>query len=363
MGDQLFTAVGAEHQREQRRADQDQEHHGGDVGGGAQHVLERGQIEATIGQSQHQGAEGTHRGSLGGGGQSGQDRAEHRDDQHDGRHQALEQQQADARGVAQLGHQFLAIGGRGGAGLEQRHQADVDDIHQHQDQARDQRPHEQITHRHRLGAEDAHGQLGLLVGAGQHVTEQHQSDGRRDDLTQGAGGADGAGGQRLAVAALEHGRQRHQAHGDHGGADDAGGSGQHHADQGHRDAESAAQRAEQQGHGVEQGFGDLGLLEQHAHQHEQGHRQQGGVGHDAVEAIGEGVEVAAVEVGIDAEGLQAVAEPGKGQGGTGQRQRDRKTEHQYRTDDTEQHQGHELQHLQVLLVGVMGKGVGVETSL
>ncbi len=98
--------------------------------------------------------------------------------------------------------------------------------------------------------------LRLLIGVGQHVTEQHQNDRRRNNLPEGAGCRQRAGSQRRVVAAAQHGRQRQQAEGDHGGADNAGTRRQQRADDANRERQPAAQTTEQSRHGVEQILGD-----------------------------------------------------------------------------------------------------------
>ena len=160
------------------------------------------------------------------------------------------------------------------------------------------------------GEKNALGALGLLVGVGDLVAQQHQHDGGRDDLSQRARRCDRAGCQARIIAALEHGRQGEQAHGDDGGADNAGRSGQQGAHDHNGNAQAAAHRSEECTHGLEQFFGDLGLFQHHAHEDEErdGHQDRPVHLHQiAVDALREGAEMDGVEL------AQGDADQGEGQ--------------------------------------------------
>src|SRR3990167_7282637 len=227
--DHDLAAEAAEHQGEQRGANQDQEHHGADLGGAIGHFTQLAEVQLALVQGQRHGAERPEGGRFGGGGVTGEDRTEYRADQ-------------------QQCRQLLR--------LEDRHADDVEDIQADQQQAGQQRADEQVADRDGFRREDTHLQLRLLVGAGHHVTEQDQHDRRRNDLPQGAGGGQGAGGDGRIVTAPQHGRQGQQAHGHHRGADDAGTGGEQRTDHAYGNRQAAAQGAEQPRHGFQQVFGD-----------------------------------------------------------------------------------------------------------
>src|SRR5690606_11723778 len=330
-GHQLLPAKATEYQGKHRRADEDHEHNRGHLGGGGHHLPQAPEVELALGEGEHHGPRRPHARRLGGGGGAGQDRAQHGDDQQHRRQQGAEHRQqlpgTDAAGLP------------GGAlGPEQGVAVDVEDVVQHQKQPGDDGGDEQVADGHRLGGEDTHLQLGLLVGGGEDVPQQHQHDRRGDDLAQGAGGADGAGGEARAVALLQHARQGHQPHGHHRGADDAGTGGQQHAHQDHRDAEPAPQGAAQAAHVAEQILRQLRLFQHHPHEHEQRHRDQGGVDDGAVDAVRQGVEEGHVEVAGDH------AAGGERQGHATQGKRHRVAEHQQQAHGGEHVEGDEFGH-------------------
>jgi len=112
------------------------------------------------------------------------------------------------------------------------------------------------------------------------VAENDQDNRRRNNLSQGAGGADGAGGQGSGVAVLEHNRQGDDPHGHHRGADHAGGGGQQGADQDRADGNAAPYPAKQGTHGLKQPFRQLRTLQDDPHEDKEGDRHQDGVVHD-----------------------------------------------------------------------------------
>ncbi len=267
----MVAAQPPEHQPQGAGTHQDDEHHTGQVGGGAHHPLQHVEAQFAVERGQDHRPHGPHRGRLGGGGDPGQNRPQHRHHQQnrrqDGAHQALDETLLEDLGPLLVGKDrcpFLVE-----TGVDE----DIDQVQPHQQQSGDHRPHEQISHRH---PDD--------------VPQEHQDDGGRDDLAQGARGRDGAGGQFRVVAAFEHGGQGDQAHGHHGGADDAGRRAQQHAHDHHRRGQPAAQATEHQRHGLEQFLCQPGAFEHHPHEDEQGHGQQGEVGHDAPDAQGHQVE-------------------------------------------------------------------------
>src|SRR5690606_4895660 len=187
------------------------------------------EVALAFAQRQYGGAHGADGRRLGRGGKAEQDRAEHQEDQQQRRQQRAEE-------FAPVHRAQFFLGQRGQLRRREKgHHHQVKDVQADQQQAGNQRAHEQVADRNGLRREDAHLQLCLLIGAGHHVTQQNQHDGRRDDLPEGTGGGQGAGGNGWVVAAAQHGWQRQQAQGYHGGADDAGRRGEQRTDQAHGD--------------------------------------------------------------------------------------------------------------------------------
>ena len=331
---QVVAAKAAEHQGEHRSADEDEEHHRRGLQGGAADFANHLPVQGAVGQGQQDGAQRADAGRLRGGGQAGQNAAQHRQHQTQGRGQGLQQPPVGARLAA---GQASAWAGRP-AGRKQGGQPHVESVKPHQHQAGNQRPGEQVADGDGLGRKHALRQLRLAVGVGEHVAEQHQGDGRRNDLPQGAGGADGAGGELRVIALPQQVGQRHQAQGHHRGADDAGARRHQPAHQDDAKAKAAGQPRQQFGEGVQQLLGDAGLLQHHAHEHEQGHGDERLVAHDAEDARRQKAEHLQVE---QAEGGQG---QGEGQGAAGQRQRHRIAKQQQREHQDEQRDGGEGGH-------------------
>ncbi len=330
--DQRFTAKAAEHQGEQRRTDEDEEHHGGDFGGAEGYLLELGEIQLALGDRQQGRAQGTDRSSLGRCGVTGENRAEHCGDQ-----RQRWQQRTDQLAPFDRPQFFLRQGGQL-LRLEDRYRDEVEDVHADQHEARDQRADEQVADRHGLRREDAHLQLCLLEGAGHHIAEQDQDDRGWNDLTEGAGGGEGAGSDRRVVAATQHGRQCQQAHSDHGGADDTGAGRKQRADHADRNRQAATHGAEQPRHRFQQVFGDARFLQHHPHEDEQRYRQHRLVVHDAEDAVRQRVQITHVErAGDHADAGEQECHAAEGKG-------DRITGHQSEADADEQQDGHDFTH-------------------
>jgi hypothetical protein len=208
---------------------------------------------------------------------------------------------------------------RAAARLDHRHQHDVTDVQTGEHQTR----HE--------GA-GVHGadRAAELVGH----DDQHQRG--RNDLRQGARGGNNAGGEPAVVAVAQHDRQRDQAHRDHRGSDDAGGRGQQRADEDHRVGQAAANRPEQLANRVEQVFGHARTFEDEAHEGEERDRQQGVVGHDAKDAVRQGLQEARLEQ------AHADADDREHEAVCGQGKRDRVTGKQEDHQGAEHDRGHRV---------------------
>ena len=161
------------------------------------------------------------------------------------------------------------------------------------------------------------------------VGQQDEDQAGRDDLSERAGGADGAAGQPLVVAAPEHAGQRQQPERHHGGADDPGGRAHQHADQDNADAEPAAQRAGGVADHIHQVFCQPGAFQHHAHEDKERDREQGRIGDDAEDAVRQQVEQ-----------QRAEAEIAEDQAGDRERHADRDAGHQQH-EERHQHQDRE----------------------
>ena len=212
------------------------------------------------------------------------DGAEHGQDERQGRNEG--QQHAEGELAVEASYHR---DGRRAAGPYERDGENVDNVEAHQHQAGQDGAQEHVARAGRGDAElRGHDELacgGLVVhqpqrarlvgGVRELVGQDDEHHGGRDDLPQRARRADGAGGEPARVAVAQHGRQRDEAHGDHGGAENAGGGGEQRPHQHHGDAEAARNRPEQARHGHQQVLGDLRALQHDAHEHEQGHGDDG----------------------------------------------------------------------------------------
>ena len=176
--------------------------------------------------------------------------------------------------------------------LVQRHRRHHVGPHHAEQQQVDAEDPRQNEARNQRGGEQRTDRLAKDVG------QQDQDGAGRDDLAERTRGADGAACGRQVIAAPHQGRQRDEAERDDGGADDAGGGAHQHADQDDADAHAAAQPAGQVADHVHQVVGDLGLLQHHAHEHEQRDGDQRVVGGHAVDACRQQIEQAGAEAEI-----------------------------------------------------------------
>ena len=257
--DQFVAVEAPEDEAEGIGADQDDEHETRNARGRAHDVPEHLHREASLERREDQATRRADRRAFGRRGDADEDRAEHRDDQHQRR------RQRDRHALERVGlerGQLRLRDRRAQMGLPVPEDEQVDDVEADEDEARKESADIEVSHR------DAH-----------DVAQEHEDDARRDDLAEGARGADGSADQLLLVAAPDHGRERHQAHRDHAGSDDAGRRGQDRADDHDRDGDAAFQPSEEQCHRLEQFLGNPRFLERHPHEDEQGHREEREVGH------------------------------------------------------------------------------------
>ncbi len=284
-----------EHQAEAGRADQDEHHHRGDAHGRGHALLDQRPGQPAVQRGQHHGAHRAHGAGFGRRGEAEADGPEHQEDQHDGGDHAP-QHPADQF----PGHRFaFALGDRRHRiGTHERQQHDVDQEDRH------------LQHRRADGAE-VHVADRAPELVGQH--DQHQRG--RDQLGDGAGRGDHAGGELHVVAVTHHDRQRDHAHGDHGCRDRAGDGAEDGADDDHRVGDAAGDLAEQLPGALQQVFGEAAALQDRAHEGEERNRQQQVVGNDAVEAERQCLQEGRVEVpGGDADQAEEQADRGEREG-------------------------------------------------
>ena len=235
------------------------------------------------GAGHDRGADRTDRAGLVDRRDTGDDRAQHQQDQRQRRQQDHHDPNREPRIVA-----AIEMHRRRHLGAQQREHEDEDHVGRDQNEPWHQRAHEHVA---RAGRDDVelrgHGELAgglpilglagrarLIDRARELVGENDQHDRRGNDLAERAGRRDRPGGERVRVVVAPHDGQRDQPHGHDGRADDAGGGGQQRADEDDGDAEAAGHRAEQLGHGDQQILGDPGPLQHDAHEHEQRNRDQ-----------------------------------------------------------------------------------------
>ena len=199
-------------------------------------------------------------------------------------------------------------------------------------------PTNRSPHGNGLRIEDIQLQLRLLIGAGQDIPEKHQGDGGRNDLTQRAGGADGARGYAAAVARAQHTRQRQQTHGHYRGADDSRTGREQHAHEHHGDRQTPAEAPEQRRHAVEQLFRNPRFFEGDSHEHKEGNGDQGEIVHRAEQAPGQRFQ----KCGIEASGNRS--DGGEQQRRTGEGEGHGIAEHKQQTDCRKHAQGHHTAH-------------------
>src|SRR5262245_47236541 len=159
------------------------------------------------------------------------------------------------------------------------------------------------AHAQRVRAEQQHLHQARAPGAGVHVADraaeligeddQHQR--RRDQLGDRSRRRDHAGRVLHVVAVAHHHRQRDETHRDHRRRHRSGDRAEDRPDDDHRVAEASAHRAEQLAEAVEQVLGEAAALEDRAHQREEGDREQSVVGEDAEHALGQRLHQAEVE--------------------------------------------------------------------
>ena len=299
-----------EHDREDRSTEENDEDHARDGGGLDRRLVHDppGQLPAECGQKG--GPHGAHRGCLGRRRDAPEDRAQHRQDQQQGR------QQCGDDLALQPGLFLRRNGGCGAAlGIDDRLEDHISDVEKHKKHARQHGPCEEVADRDRAGREVALGHLHLGIDPRKHVPHEDQDGRRRDDLAQRPRGADHARGQRRFVAGAHHGRQRDQTHGHHRGPDHAGRGRQHCAHDHHGNRKAAAHVAEEFAHGHEELLGDLRSFEHHPHEHEEWHRHQHLVGHVTNVAVRQRAEVGGIEdPEVHANGAEDQGRPREGEG-------------------------------------------------
>ena len=253
-----------------------------------------------------------------------QDGAEHGDDQRDRRQQRP--QQAGRHRLVSLSH-ALAADGRRAFGMPPGNVNLIQDIEPDQQQPRQQRACEKIPDGDGIGRPVALLRLRADMGVGNLLGKDDQHDGRRNDLAEGAGGADRPARQPRIIAGFQHHRQRHEPHGDHRRADHPGRGGEQCANKKDGNAEPAMQTPEQAAHGLQQFLRHAGFFQHQPHENEQRHGDHGLIPHGSAEdARRHGAEQGGIEDAeqpTDARHEQPGAGQGEGNGKSAQQAQDR----------------------------------------
>jgi hypothetical protein len=189
---------------------------------------------------------------------------------------------------------------------------------------------------HQAGEEGARVELHHRHAGGRAIDDEH--DRRRDQDAQTAARRDDPGRQTYVVAGAQHGRQCQQAHQRDHRTDDAGGRGEDGAGHQRGDGQRTRQPCHGQMQALEQLLDQVGALDQIAHEHEQGNRNEHVVGHDRKRALHHQVERL---LRGDVRVLRTVGQPGEQHAHAHQREGGRKAEHDGHHDQR-QHQQAEM---------------------
>ena len=259
---------------------------------------------------QRHGADRAHGAALGRRGEAEQDRAQDEEDQHQRGHHAPEAFAGERPALEGAG---LRRQSRHGGGAEDAEDEDVGAEQQHLDDA---------------GADGA----GIHVAhrAAELVAQHDQHQGGRDQLGDGARGGDHARGHPLVVVVADHDGQAEQPHGDDRGGHGAGDGAEQGAHQDHGIGEPAAHRAEELARPFQQILRQAAALQYGAHEGEEGDGQQQVVGHDAEDALRQGLEQGHGEIAmLDGDGREEQADGGQreGHGKADQQEDDEAPEH------------------------------------
>ncbi len=149
------------------------------------------------------------------------------------------------------------------------------------------------------------------------IPEHDQHDAGRDDLPQRAGGGNDPDREFVLVAVPHHDRERDQPHRGHGRTDHAGRRGHQRSHADHADSQPTPEAAEQNTDRLQKVLGQVGLLQNRAHEDEKGDGQERLVRHDSKRAVRKRSQENEIEV------TDPTAQHGEDQGGAGKRESDR----------------------------------------
>src|SRR6185312_15822907 len=278
--DPVAAADSLEDEREDAAAQKDEDHHRGQAHGGDHAVPQHRPVQPAVERRKDQRADHAHGTGLGRRHEAKEDGAEDDEDQGEGRHHP-EDELANQRPAAD----GASLRGQGG-------KLPGPDNREHQDPGGEQ----QDLHDRGTGGADIHGAGGLTELRGEN--NEHQR--RRDQLRDGAGSGDDAGGVPDIVAVAHHDGQRDQAHRDDRSGNRAGDGTHDGTDEDHGVAQAAAHPPEELAEAFEQVFRQTALFEDDAHQREERHSQQKVVREHAIELVSE----IAQKLGLDQVELQ-----------------------------------------------------------
>ncbi len=167
---QMIPAKTAEHQREHRRAKQNDKHHRADLDGLAHNMAQNRHIEALVECRQDNRTDRAECCGLSRRCNTGQDRAQNSNNQKSRR------QQGTKNFPPQAFRTFAFDQCRGCLGINQRLDNDPGDIKRNQQQSRNEGPCKQVHHRNRFGCPVANCTLCFGISALKNIAQKNQND-------------------------------------------------------------------------------------------------------------------------------------------------------------------------------------------
>lgn len=249
-----------------------------------------------------------------------EDGAEHEEDQHDGGHHA--RQHAKYQCTVEFAPRFWRQS-RQILRPHDRHEQDEE----HEDGDLQDR---------RADCAEIH----VADGFAELVGKNDQHERRRNDLRDGAGCGDDAGGEARIVTVFQHDRQRDDAHGDDGGGNRAGDRAKDCADDDDGIGEAARNGAEQLACAFKQIFGKPASLQDRAHEGEERNGEQQVVRDDAEDAQRQGLKEGRRKMlGEDADDAENQTDGGKRESNrkSVEHEDDHAEEHQWRKNSIFEH--------------------------
>ena len=303
-------------QGEDRRSDEDEDHHGGESHRRLHALPDQCPGQAPVHRGDHHAAHGPHGAGFGGRRDAHEDRSQHQENQDDRwnhPHQHLRNQRPAKRLARFLRYRWHPLRAKDG---------DANDVGNEQQRLHDRGTNRSLVHvAHRLAE---------LVG--EH--DEHQR--RWNELGDGPRGRNHPGCQLHVVAVAHHDRQGNHPHRDHGGRHGAGDGPQNGTDDDDREGQATGNGPEQLPGSFQQVFGQTTTFEDRAHERKERDRQQEVVRKYAEDAQRQAAEkLGRKHARRDRHQTEAKAERGQGEG---DRVADQHHDHQAR----EHQRGHQF---------------------